>query len=100
MAIHRDKSIWGEDALEFRPERFTDESFKDIHPYAYIPFSNGPRMCPGYKYGMIVMKIFLSKFIMKYHVTTSAKFEDVKIVVGITTSLENVPVINITKRQK
>lgn len=40
--VHLDKKLWGEDALEFKPERFLDED--SIHPYAYFPFSKGPRV--------------------------------------------------------
>ncbi|KAF2713984.1 cytochrome P450 [Pleomassaria siparia CBS 279.74] len=41
----RDKSFWGEDADEFRPERWGT-----IKPtWEYIPFSGGPRICPAIK---------------------------------------------------
>jgi cytochrome P450 family 313 len=40
MKIHRSKKIWGEDAMEFRPERFEKEEIAKIHPYAYLPFSS------------------------------------------------------------
>jgi cytochrome P450 len=96
--IHRDKLIWGEDALEFKPERFSHENFKNIHPYAYIPFSGGPRMCPGYKYAMITMKIFLSKFIIKYQVSSIAKLEEFKYLMSFTPILNNPPVIHVKKR--
>jgi cytochrome P450 family 4 len=85
--------------LEFRPERFSDESFKNVHPYAYIPFSNGPRMCPGYKYALMTLKIFLSRFIMKYHVSTSTKFEELKIVMGFTLKFQVTPEILVEKRR-
>lgn len=41
LDVHLDKSIWGDDALEFKPERFSDENMESIHPYAYFPFSKG-----------------------------------------------------------
>jgi cytochrome P450 len=85
--------------LEFRPERFADESFKNIHPYAYIPFSNGSRMCPGYKYASMTLKIFLSRFIMKYHVSTSTKLEELKMIVGLTLRFQVDPEIVFEKRQ-
>ena len=55
--LHRSKTIWGEDADFFHPERFEKESFKKIPSYAFIPFSKDPRMCVGWRYAMILMKI-------------------------------------------
>lgn len=74
--IQTDKEIWGEDAEKFKPERFLEESIEKIHPYAYFPFSNGPRICPGHKYAQIVMKVFLSKFLLKYRVKSELSYED------------------------
>ncbi|MCJ1366262.1 hypothetical protein MMC16_005389 [Acarospora aff. strigata] len=42
-AMHRDRDIWGEDADRFRPERW--ETLKQ--GWHYLPFSGGPRICPG-----------------------------------------------------
>ncbi|CAI0413629.1 unnamed protein product [Linum tenue] len=47
-AIHRDPSIW-EDPLEFKPERFLDESRWDYsgNDLSYFPFGSGRRICAG-----------------------------------------------------
>jgi cytochrome P450 len=37
--LHRNVKYWGEDALLFRPERFSSENLKKIHPYAFVPFT-------------------------------------------------------------
>lgn len=39
FSIHRDKNYWGNDADLFIPERFEGERIKDVHPYAFIPFT-------------------------------------------------------------
>jgi cytochrome P450 len=98
LEIHRDKKLWGDDAMKFIPERFNEDSFKKVHPYAYIPFSNGPRMCPGYKYALITLKIIISRFIMKYEVSTSIKYEDLKFILGLTLKFQQPPILNIKKR--
>lgn len=42
-AMQRDPHIWGQDANDFRPERW-----EKIKPqWEYIPFSGGPRICPA-----------------------------------------------------
>lgn len=42
-AMHRDRGIWGDDADEFRPERWE----KSHPPWAFMAFNGGPRTCPA-----------------------------------------------------
>ncbi|MCG8667916.1 MAG: cytochrome P450 [Pseudomonadales bacterium] len=44
--IHRRKDIWGEDAEEFKPERWLDGKFKP-GPFDFFPFGGGRRACIG-----------------------------------------------------
>ena len=48
--LHRRKDIYGEDAEEFRPERWIDDGEKALRPgWGYLPFNGGPRICIGRK---------------------------------------------------
>ena len=42
--MHRRKDVYGEDANEFRPERWEE----GLRPgWAFVPFGGGPRLCIG-----------------------------------------------------
>ncbi|KAL4943874.1 hypothetical protein BDV06DRAFT_210718 [Aspergillus oleicola] len=44
--MHRGKDLYGEDANEFRPERWADPDLKRIG-FGFMPFHGGPRLCLG-----------------------------------------------------
>lgn len=46
--LHRLESIWGEDALVFDPDRWSDDRTKTIGAYEFLPFHGGPRRCLGF----------------------------------------------------
>lgn len=55
-------------------------------------------MCVGYKLAMNMMKIILSKLIMKYQISTTAKFEDLEMIQHFLLSLKKYPEIVFKKR--
>ncbi|XP_065366486.1 cytochrome P450 4d2-like [Calliphora vicina] len=52
-------------ANDFNPERFYSESPDNINPFAYVPFSAGPRNCIGQKFAMLEMKSTISR-VLRY----------------------------------
>ncbi|CAN6319495.1 unnamed protein product [Urochloa humidicola] len=65
-AIGRDAKYWGDDADEFRPERFMDSTIDFTgSSYEFLPFGAGRRMCPGIAYGLPVLEMVLVQLL--YH---------------------------------
>jgi cytochrome P450 len=60
--MHRDKDIWGEDALKFVPERML--GFK--YSWQYIPFMGGRRTCPAQQNADTDMAFFLVKLVQDF----------------------------------
>lgn len=73
--LHRDQNIWGPDANEFKPERFTNGVSKACKfPQAYIPFGLGPRLCLGRNFAMVQLKIVLCLVISKFTLSLSPTY--------------------------
>lgn len=61
-SLHRNKEYWGEDAEEFRPERW-----ENIRPtWEYIPFNGGPRICPGQQFAITQISLVLFKMLRAF----------------------------------
>jgi len=67
-SLGRMKSVWGEDALEFNPERWISESGNSVHEpsYKFLSFNAGPRTCLGKEVAMMQMKSVAVKIIQNY----------------------------------
>lgn len=73
--LHRDADIWGADANEFKPDRFSNGiSGACKVPQVYIPFGLGPRLCLGRNFALVQLKVVISLVVSKFSFTLSPKY--------------------------
>ncbi|KAJ3974379.1 cytochrome P450 [Lentinula raphanica] len=81
LAINRDKSLWGEDALEFRPERWDNiPSAVSSIPGVWsnlLTFLGGGRACIGYRFSLVEMKSLLFTLVRTFEFEAAVPVEDV-----------------------
>lgn len=81
LVINRSKALWGEDAFEFKPERW--ESVPDA--VQHIPgvwanqmsFLGGPRACIGYRFSLIEMKALIFALVRAFEFELAVPPEEI-----------------------
>ncbi|KAF9484968.1 cytochrome P450 [Pholiota conissans] len=81
LALNRAKYIWGEDSLEFRPERWekVPEGASTI-PGVWgnmMTFLGGPRACIGYRFSLVEMKALLFTLVRAFEFELAVPAEDI-----------------------
>ena len=69
-AMGRMKTVWGEDAMEFKPERWISDTggFKHQPSYKFLSFNAGPRTCLGKNLAINLMKAVIVEILQNYEI--------------------------------
>ncbi|KAB2019535.1 hypothetical protein ES319_D07G002700v1 [Gossypium barbadense] len=67
LALHHDQAIWGSNANEFYPPRFSGGVARAAkHPLGFIPFGLGVRTCIGKNLAILQAKLTLSIILQRF----------------------------------
>ncbi|KAI0633802.1 cytochrome P450 [Trametes polyzona] len=81
LSVHRSKAIWGDDALDFKPERWQQppEAATAI-PGVWghlLAFTGGPRACIGYRFALVELKAILFVLVRAFAFELAVPAEEV-----------------------
>ncbi|KAM7522094.1 hypothetical protein LguiA_011996 [Lonicera macranthoides] len=72
-SVGRMKSVWGEDCMEFKPERWLSADLDRFEPpkdgYKFVAFNGGPRTCLGKDLAYLQMKSVVSAVLLRYRLS-------------------------------
>lgn len=78
LGLHMDPEHFPNPEI-FDPERFSEENKKNIRPFTYIPFGDGPRNCIGLRFGVMQSKIGIATIIKNFNLTVASKCKPVEL---------------------
>ncbi|XP_054287788.1 probable cytochrome P450 6a13 [Macrosteles quadrilineatus] len=71
-SFHHDPKYFPEPHI-FNPDRFSVQNTKNIRPFVFLPFGEGPRNCIGRSFGLLQIKIGLATILYNFSVHPSPK---------------------------
>jgi cytochrome P450 len=95
LGMQRSTAVWGDDAMEFKPERFMDEKFlatwavggRNIpggREYGFLPFGAGQRSCMGKRLALVEATAAIARVLDTWRLSPAPGHPPVEAVSDIT----------------
>ncbi|KAK6042170.1 hypothetical protein COOONC_20324 [Cooperia oncophora] len=98
LTIHFNRELWGDDADDFRPERWLEQS--DRPSAAFLSFGLGPRQCIGMRLALMEEKLVLAHLLQRYNIVATCDTEEALSLTGSMTFAPKSVTVQLQRRSR